>query len=125
MKMRYFQGIHLWVFAGLCVLTIAALAQPSGGGQSGPGGGERPHGPPPEAVAACKGKIAGAECSFTGRQNNPLTGTCFAPPARRAGPPSDQTAMNNSPGKPSEQGDVPLACRPKRGGPGDGLPPQH
>ena len=40
----------------------------------------RSHGPPPpEALAACQGKTAGASCSFTGK-HGPKQGTCGAPP---------------------------------------------
>lgn len=81
-----------------------------GAGGMGPGGqyGERHHRPPPpEAIAACQGKASGAACSFTGRENRALTGTCFAPP---------QGNGENHP----------LACRPSRpGGPGgQGRPAQ-
>jgi hypothetical protein len=125
MKICFPMRLSLAVLTCLSVLAFAAMAQPSGGGPSGPGAGERPHGPPPEAIAACKGKSAGAACTFTGRHNNTLTGTCFAPPPRRSGPPSDQAATNSPSGKPSDQGDLPLACRPDRGGPGSGPPPQR
>lgn len=43
--------------------------------QSGPPGGA-PHGPPPEAIAACQGKTAGAQASFTGRDGRTFTGIC-------------------------------------------------
>ena len=94
-------------------LTLACLAGvvaagssfAQSGGQGGPGGGDKPHGPPPEAIAACKGKSADAGCSFTGREGNNLTGTCFAPPAREG----------NGAGK-SGGGERPLACRPAKGG---------
>jgi hypothetical protein len=65
------------------------------GGQRGQGmsqGGH--HHPPKEAIDACQGKASGAACSFVGRHNNNLTGTCFAPP------------QNNE--------NHPLACRPER-----------
>jgi hypothetical protein len=39
-----------------------------------PGG--RPAGPPPEAVAACSGKAAGDEVSFTLRDGHQLSGKC-------------------------------------------------
>ncbi|MEO8383846.1 MAG: hypothetical protein ABI583_01280 [Betaproteobacteria bacterium] len=75
------------------------------------GNGERPHGPPPEAVAACKGLASAATCSFVGRQGENMTGTCFKPSA-------------GGQGKPSGAGVTPLACRPDRGGPGaDGKRP--
>ena len=63
------------------------------GGQGGQGSGEHHHGPPPAAIAACKGLASGAGCSFVGRQNQNLSGTCFSP-----------------------RTDRPLACRPAGGG---------
>ncbi|MFL6696689.1 MAG: hypothetical protein ACJ8GJ_05940 [Vitreoscilla sp.] len=41
-----------------------------------PPSGQRPMGPPPEAVAACKGKAAGAQVSFALRDGKTVTGTC-------------------------------------------------
>lgn len=95
----------------LAGLTAAAAAQPDnlqGGGRAGPvmdgqggsdmnpgmgpGGGQQPHGPPPQAIAACKDKSSGASCSFVGRENQTRSGTCFAPPGENH----------------------PLACRPDR-----------
>jgi hypothetical protein len=55
------------------MLPAFATAQPSGGQQR-----ERPQGPPPEALAACKSLASGAECSFTGRRGA-MTGTCVGP----------------------------------------------
>lgn len=46
--------------------------------------------PPPEAIAACQGKEAGAECSFTHKERT-IQGTCFA-----------------------HASDKPLACRPSK-----------
>jgi hypothetical protein len=83
-----------------------------GGAKGSSGGGERHHGPPPEAVAACKDKTSGAACSFTGRQNEKLNGTCFSPPAREPG-------ASGAGG----QAERPLACRPDRGGAGGGRGP--
>ena len=71
------------------------------------GGGERPHGPPPEAIAACKGVVSAATCSFVGRQGEKMSGTCFKPSV-------------GGQGKPAGQGEMPLACRPDRRGPGAG-----
>jgi hypothetical protein len=69
-----------------------------GGAQGGQGmgssGGERPHGPPPQAIAACNGLASGATCNFQGHENKTVSGTCFAPPG------------NNHP----------LACKPEGGG---------
>jgi len=96
--------LTLALLAGMAA-SSASMAQPGG-----PGSGERPHGPPPEAIAACKGKSAEAACSFTSREGESRTGTCFAPPAREGG----------DAGKPGG-GERPLACRPARGGgPADG-----
>ena len=36
-------------------------------------------GPPPEAIEACSGQSEGASCSFTGRNDEQLSGTCFTP----------------------------------------------
>ena len=71
------------------------------GPPSGPSAREAGKGPPPEALESCRGKAAGAACSFTGRQNENLAGTCFMPPEGKGG--------------------GALACRPDRGGP----PPKH
>jgi hypothetical protein len=88
-------------FAALILagMTAVAAAQPDnlqGGGQAGPvmdgqgrsdmspgmgsSGGLHPHGPPPQAIAACKDRSSGASCSFVGRENQIRSGTCFAPP---------------------------------------------
>lgn len=57
-------------------------------------------GPPPEALAACKGKSSGAECSFQSPRGDNVSGTCFAP-----------------------KSDLPLGCKPSHppgGGHGGG-----
>ncbi|MBN8609468.1 MAG: hypothetical protein J0L92_02730 [Deltaproteobacteria bacterium] len=72
------------------LLASVALAQDRG---RPPGG----HGPPAEALAACRGRTRGATCSVTPPQGgSAVRGTCDSP--------SD---------------DLPLACRPE-GGPGGG-----
>jgi hypothetical protein len=88
-------------FAAGCaaLLSLAACAQ-----DRPPSQGDRPHGPPPEAIAACKGKAVGDTVSFTGRRGETLKGTC------------------------EKAGDV-LAARPQGGPPhgprdGNGAPPQ-
>ncbi len=40
-------------------------------------------GPPPEAVAACSGKLSNASCSFTGGRGEALSGACSTPPGLR------------------------------------------
>jgi hypothetical protein len=56
--------------------------QPTSGGQgpSGPARAGAPRTPPPEAVAACSGKSAGASCTFQ-HKDRTETGSCFAPDA--------------------------------------------
>jgi hypothetical protein len=76
--------------------TAAGAQNPPQGGN----GGEQRRGPPPEAIDACKGKAASATCTFTNREGEKMTGTCFAPPAKAG----DQTESR------------PMACRPDRGG---------
>lgn len=58
----------------LASLATTAFAQPG----RGDSGGRR--GPPPEAIEACAGKSANDACSFTGRRDDTIEGTCFAPP---------------------------------------------
>lgn len=91
------------------------------GGQGGSGGGGQHHSPPPVAIAACQGKIGGASCSFTGRQNEALTGTCFGPPTGGLGKSGgiSSVAQASAPNA-STQNSPQLACRPDRGGPGGG-----
>ena len=40
----------------------------------------RPPGPPPEAVEACANQTEGAQCSFSGRRGDELTGQCSTTP---------------------------------------------
>ncbi len=98
--------------------AATAMAQPTSAGQQKGNGEEHEHrGPPPQAIAACNGKAAGAACSFTGRENQSLTGTCFSPPPRAEGAAGSSSAGNaNAP-----SGNRPMACRPARR---DGPPPQ-
>ena len=80
----------------LTVLTACAANAEPGSER----GGRR--GPPPEALEACAAQSEGSTCSFSGRNGEELTGSCFAPP----------------------QGDGDLACRPDNapsGGRGDEL----
>jgi len=86
------------------LLTLLALAAatasaqaPGGQGGGGTGGGEH-RGPPPEALAACKSLVSGAECSFTTERGS-RKGTCWAPEGK------------------------PLACKPAGGPPKGAMPP--
>lgn len=58
-------------FLVLASLATMACAQPNRG--------EGRRGPPPEAIEACAGKSADDPCSFTGRRDDTIEGTCFAP----------------------------------------------
>lgn len=58
------------ILAGAMRLAYADNA-PSGAPPSG-----SPPGPPPEAIAACSGKAAGDEVSFTLRDGHQLSGKC-------------------------------------------------
>lgn len=59
------------VWAALAGLSLTAAAQNDGPPPDG-----KPPGPPPEAVAACKGKTEGAKVEFTGRNGEKMSGTC-------------------------------------------------
>jgi hypothetical protein len=78
----------------LLALPLAALAQSDPGNGPPPDHGGRPHGPPPEAVAACKGKAVGTQASFTDRAGHTVSGPCTqmgdvvaVPPPRHPGGP--------------------------------------
>jgi hypothetical protein len=71
----------------IVALSSTASAQQSTSGQSGATGVQGPSGPtragaprtpPPEAVAACSGKSAGASCAFQHKERTE-TGSCFTP----------------------------------------------
>ena len=78
-------------------------SQPNGQGATAT---PKPHHrrPPPQAIEACDGKKAGDACTFTGREGEQLSGTCFSPPAHESKDASEGQG----------QGDRPMACRPKR-----------
>lgn len=72
------------MLALITVLTACAANAEPGSER----GGHR--GPPPEALEACATLSEGDACSFSGRDDEDLAGSCFPPP----------------------QGDGELACRP-------------
>ncbi|MDB5847889.1 MAG: hypothetical protein JWP29_1641 [Rhodoferax sp.] len=90
MKPRGFSVVNAMLAAWLIAGTAHAA-------DAGPPG--APPGPPPEAVAACAGKSAGVQVSFTGRRGETVSGTCElvngvlaarpagAPPGGPGGPP--------------------------------------
>jgi hypothetical protein len=56
---------------------LAAFAQgPDNGGPPSDSSGQGHRGPPPEAIAACKGKAVGTQASFTDRSGRTVTGAC-------------------------------------------------
>lgn len=58
----------------LMILSLPVVPMPVRAQAQSPQG--RPHGPPPEAIAACQGQAVGAKVSFRGRRGETLTGTC-------------------------------------------------
>jgi len=94
-------AIRALLCAALSCAAGAALAQPP---QDQPPTDQPPsdqqgrhhHGPPPEALAACKSATNGQQCSFTSPRGDQISGTCTA----------------------REEG-KPLACRPSHPPGGD------
>ncbi len=68
------------------------------GQDGGPPHGAHHHGPPPEAIDACKGKTDGDMCNFTSPRGDKITGTCHNPP-------------------PDAPSDAAIACMPANGPP--------
>jgi len=64
---------HVLLACG-AALSLVASAHAGSGAASAPGG--RPPGPPPEAVAACKGKSEGVQVSFANRGGETVSGVC-------------------------------------------------
>ena len=94
---------HLLATAALLLAApLAALAQSGGDGGPPPDREGQHRGPPPEAVAACKGKAIGSQASFADRSGRTVSGACtqmgdvvaVPPPHRsqgdRDGPPPPQ-----------------------------------
>jgi hypothetical protein len=86
----------------ILAMPLAARAQsPSDAPPPSDQGGRHP-GPPPEAIAACKGKAVGTQASFVDRGGRSVSGACTqmgdvlaVPPPRRSpgehgGPPAQQ-----------------------------------
>jgi hypothetical protein len=63
------------VMIGCILIGAVQLTYASDSPAGGPPGGHPP-GPPPEAIAACSGKTAGDEVSFTLRDGHQLSGKC-------------------------------------------------
>ena len=94
-------AIRTLLFAALSGAAGAALAQPpqdQAPSDQPPSDqqGRHHHGPPPEALAACKNATSGQQCSFTSPHGDQISGTCTA----------------------REEG-KPLACRPSHPPGGD------
>lgn len=80
--------------AALAAVTLTTLAPLGVLAQDRPPPG-RGHGPPPEALAACRGRARGATCTVTPPGGRAISGTCDSPAE-----------------------DAPLACRPEGPPPG-------
>jgi hypothetical protein len=80
------------ILTTLLMMTVAhpAISEaPSDAGQH--------HGPPPEAIAACKGSSSSAQCSFAA-DGVRLSGTCWAPEGKPlACKPGSSTPINAPP----------------------------
>jgi len=85
---------HRAALGALFSMPLAVFAQSSdNGADGGPPPGGAPHGPPPEAIAACQGKAVGTSASFTDRRGRTVSGACtkmgdvvaVPPPARPGG----------------------------------------
>ena len=107
-------ALALSLAAALPAVALAqtdSTTQPPGAG----GNSHRPHGPPPEAVAACSTKASGTACSFTDHRGNARSGTCDIPPMR--GPATTGQTNGGSSGS-----TIVLACHPSDMG-REGPPP--
>ncbi len=87
--LRYLLAVLLLVSVAVAQQAVTGQGAPPNGaaGQGGPGqpGGAHPgtpRTPPPEAVAACSGKSAGASCTFQ-HKGRTETGSCFTPDPSR------------------------------------------
>jgi Spy/CpxP family protein refolding chaperone len=60
----------------LLAMPFAALAQSNADAPPPDQDGKQHRGPPPEAVAACKGKAVGTQASFTDRAGRTVSGAC-------------------------------------------------
>ena len=92
--------LRLAALGALFSMPLAGFAQQpatsnstGSGADGGPPPGAAPHGPPPEAIAACQGKAVGVTASFTDRRGRTISGACtqmgdvvaVPPPAHRGG----------------------------------------
>ena len=75
LKIRFIAPVIAASGAALIGFATAAATSTTAEPPAPPASGA-PHGPPPEAIAACKGKTEGTTVSFTGRGGETLTGTC-------------------------------------------------
>lgn len=102
----FIHSLSILAMAGLLAMPFAANASDSSQQQQQRPQG-MPPGPPPQAIAACNGLASNAACSFAGRNNETVSGTCASPPGNGQGS---------------------LACRPSHppqgmGANGNGAPP--
>lgn len=83
----------------LLLYTTATLSQ----ARPESGGGGRHHGPPPEAIDVCEGKKENAQCSFSGRGNDTVKGTCITPPGREELVCAPEGGSSNRPSRSGER----------------------
>src|SRR5262245_42774625 len=67
---------HIFFASALAAALVATSSHAND--QHGPRNGHR--GPPQVAIDACASLSEGDACSFTGRNDETVDGTCFAPP---------------------------------------------
>jgi hypothetical protein len=77
MKLRHAIYANAALFAILSPISHSFAAKDNSNSQRN---GRR--GPPQVAIDACDSLSAGDACSFTGRNNEQMSGTCFAPQGR-------------------------------------------
>jgi len=67
------RGSTLTLACALCLAAPFAQAEPDS--QRG-----RRHGPPPQAIDACRDQTENSACEFTGRRGKIVEGNCISPP---------------------------------------------
>lgn len=68
------------IFLPAALFLLLCSSVPLSSAQPDERRGRRPPQPPQEAIDACEGQQENAACSFTGRRNDLVEGTCISPP---------------------------------------------
>jgi len=74
-KMRSVMGLSC-LLIGVAGSAAGWAESSSSAGAQAPGPNGQPPAPPPEAIAACKGKAEGDKVTFAGRNGEQLSGVC-------------------------------------------------